>query len=310
VLGFALWCSYCFPVFCVVSVGCLRPLYGRRPCQNQDTRISIVLYSHHVRHDFYALNTNINTARQTNPNTNITTTPDKHATQFSTFHSKNFPTEFSSLKMVKLPKIPNTPEDFNDVSSYLRSGTFAAKYDTPTKRANFQRRCKNFLYDRQKGHLLYIQPPKDENSRPIFKRVVPAYDTELRAALFEKFHVGTAHFEYHKTYTMLFEQHIGITQDEVKKYVRNCSTCIRNTSIKEKADLTPVVANGPLEHVQVDLVDFLSFAEYNDGYSYILTMIDVFSRYVWAIPLQDKEGSTIHRELVKVFMSFGPPSKL
>jgi hypothetical protein len=64
---------------------------------------------------------------------------DKHATQFSTFHSKNFPTEFSSFKMVKLSKILNTPEDFNDVSSYLRSGTFAAKYDTPTKRANFQR---------------------------------------------------------------------------------------------------------------------------------------------------------------------------
>ena len=50
--------------------------------------------------------------------------------------------------------------------------------------------------------------------------------------------------------------------------------------IKEKADLTPVIANGPLKHIQVDLVDFFSFAEHNDGYSYVLTMIDVFSRYV------------------------------
>jgi hypothetical protein len=39
-------------------------------------------------------------------------------------------------------------------------------------------------------------------------------------------------------------------------------------------------------------------------------MIDIFSRYVWAIPLCDKEGSTIHSELVKFIMNFGPPSKI
>ena len=212
--------------------------------------------------------------------------------------------------MVKLPKIPETSEDFNDVVSYLESGTFPTKYNTSTKRTNFQRRCKNFAYDRQKGYLFFIQQPKDENSRPVIKRVVPVYDTVLRAVLFERFHVGAAHFDYHKTYTMIYEQHIGITQGEVKKYVSNCPTCIRNTSIKEKADLTPVIANGPLERIQVDLVDFLSFAEHNDGYSYVLTMIDVFSRYVWAIPLPNKEGTTIHDEMVKVFMVFGPPSIL
>src|SRR5256885_5977517 len=212
--------------------------------------------------------------------------------------------------MVKLPKIPETPEDFNDVVSYLEAGTFPTKYNTSTKRTNFQRRCKNFAYDCQKGYLFFIQQPKDENFRLIIKRVIPVYDMVLRAVLFERFHVGAAHFDYHKTYIMIYEQHIGITQGEVKKYVSNCPTCIRNTSIKEKADLTPVIANGPLERIQVDLVDFLSFAEHNDGYSYVLTMIDVFSRYVWAIPLCDKEGGTIHTELLKFFMNFGPVTKL
>ncbi|CAG8598784.1 10363_t:CDS:2 [Paraglomus brasilianum] len=53
------------------------------------------------------------------------------------------------------------------------------------------------------------------------------------------------------------------------------------------------------ERLQMDLVDLLSFAEHNDGYSYILTMIDVFSRYVWVIPLKDKEGSTINKKLAR-----------
>lgn len=222
--------------------------------------------------------------------------------------------------MVKLPKVPDTPEDFNNIVTYLRSKThpescdsqviYPASCNNRIKRANFDRRCKDFVYDNQNGYLFYIKSSKDENSPLIKKRVVPTYDMELKEALFQKFHIGAAHFEYHKTYKMLYEQHIGITQEEVQKYVRNCPTCIRNTSIKEKTDLTPVVANGPLEHIQIDLVDFLSFAEHNDGYSYVLTMIDVFSRYVWAIPLKNKEGGTIHNELVNVFTSFGPPNKL
>src|SRR3989440_1389445 len=88
--------------------------------------------------------------------------------------------------MVKLPKIPETSEDFNDVVSYLESGTFPTKYNTSTKRTNFQRRCKNFAYDRQKGYLFFIQQLKDENSRPVIKRVVPVYDTVLRAVLLDR----------------------------------------------------------------------------------------------------------------------------
>ncbi|CAG8741029.1 21636_t:CDS:2 [Gigaspora margarita] len=134
--------------------------------------------------------------------------------------------------MVKLPKIPDTPEDFNDM---------------------------NFIYNQQTGYLFFKQPLND-NSPPIKKKVVPTYNFELRETLFEKFHIDSAHFEYHKTYTMIYERYIGITQDDVKNYV--------------------------------------------------LTLIDIFSHYVWAIPLKDKEGNTIHEELVNIFKNFGPPTKL
>ncbi|CAG8484214.1 27806_t:CDS:2, partial [Racocetra persica] len=99
-------------------------------------------------------------------------------------------------------------------------------------------------------------------------------------------------------------------QDEVKKYVNECPTCIQNGSIKEKSDLVPVVSSGPLEHLQVNLVDLLSYVEHNDRYSYILTLIDIFSHYVWAILIKDKEENTIHSELVNVFKNFGPSTKL
>ncbi|KAF0525115.1 SCAN domain-containing protein 3-like [Gigaspora margarita] len=210
--------------------------------------------------------------------------------------------------MVRLPKIPDTPDDFNDIVTYLQHRIFAEKYNSPLKQSNFQRRCKNFVYNQETSYLFFEQSSKD--SPLIKKRVVPTYDSELREALFEKFHIGDAHFEYYKIYTMIYKRHIGITQHEVEKYVNACPTCIQNGSIKEKSDLEPVVSDGPLEHLQVDLVDLLSYAEHNDRYSYVLTLIDIFSRYVWAIPLKDKKESTIHSELVNVFKNFGPPAKL
>jgi len=212
--------------------------------------------------------------------------------------------------MVKLLKIPDTPEDFNDVVAYLQSGVYAPKYNTPTKRRNLRRRCQDLTYDNKSGCLFYTEKPKDENAQPIKKRIIPTYDKELQEALLEKFHVGASHFEYHKTYAMLYKKHIGITQNEVKAFVRKCPTCIRNVTIKEKDDITPIISSAPLERLQMDLVDLLSFAEHNDGYSYILTMVDVFSRYVWVIPLKDKEGSTINKKLVRHFSMFGPPMEL
>ena len=39
-----------------------------------------------------------------------------------------------------------------------------------------------------------------------------------------------------------------------------------------------------------DLVDMQSFARTNKGYKYILMIIDVFSKYGWAVPLKTKTG--------------------
>ena len=38
------------------------------------------------------------------------------------------------------------------------------------------------------------------------------------------------------------------------------------------------------QQFQVDLVDMQSLSKYNDGYKYVLTCIDVLSKYAWAVP--------------------------
>ncbi|HEY9759013.1 MAG TPA: DDE-type integrase/transposase/recombinase [Oculatellaceae cyanobacterium] len=60
-----------------------------------------------------------------------------------------------------------------------------------------------------------------------------------------------------------------------------------------------------------DLVDMQAFAKQNKNNKYILTIIDVLSRYAWAEPLKDKKPHTVINAFQKVLADSGsPPKKL
>ncbi|GIY45788.1 hypothetical protein CEXT_749081 [Caerostris extrusa] len=54
-----------------------------------------------------------------------------------------------------------------------------------------------------------------------------------------------------------------------------------------------VIVGGIDEQFQADLLDLQSIKQFNNGYKFLLTCIDVFSKYSWAIPLKDKTGQSI-----------------
>ncbi|MCU7951726.1 MAG: DDE-type integrase/transposase/recombinase [gamma proteobacterium symbiont of Bathyaustriella thionipta] len=49
-----------------------------------------------------------------------------------------------------------------------------------------------------------------------------------------------------------------------------------------------------------DLVDMQAFSSVNKGFKYILTVIDVFSKYAWAIPLKNKTGISVTKAFEKI----------
>ena len=54
-----------------------------------------------------------------------------------------------------------------------------------------------------------------------------------------------------------------------------------------------VFAEGIDYQWQADLADLGSVQKYNDSFQYLLTCIDVSSKYAWAIPLKNKTGTTL-----------------
>ena len=74
----------------------------------------------------------------------------------------------------------------------------------------------------------------------------------------------------------------------------------------------PVIKNFPKRKVYVngidkiwaaDLVEMQAFSRFNRGVKYLLTVIDVFSKYGWMLPLKDKTGVFVVKALKEIFIS-------
>ena len=67
-----------------------------------------------------------------------------------------------------------------------------------------------------------------------------------------------------------------------------------------------VVVNGIDKIWAADLVDMQAFAKFNDGIKYLLTVIDVFSKYGWIVPLKSKTGVEVAKAFNKIFKERKP----
>ena len=50
----------------------------------------------------------------------------------------------------------------------------------------------------------------------------------------------------------------------------------------------------------VDVGDMQSLSKYNKGIKYLLSAIDLLSKYAWVIPIKDKKGTSIVNAIKKI----------
>ena len=54
-----------------------------------------------------------------------------------------------------------------------------------------------------------------------------------------------------------------------------------------------VIVSAIDEQWEIDLVDLSSLSRYNRGHNFLLTCIDVLSKFAWVVPLKNKKGTTL-----------------
>lgn len=63
-----------------------------------------------------------------------------------------------------------------------------------------------------------------------------------------------------------------------------------------------VITKGIDDLYQADLVEMINYAKENKGFRYILVVIDVFSKFVWAVPVKRKTGEDVTKAMESILV--------
>ena len=98
----------------------------------------------------------------------------------------------------------------------------------------------------------------------------------------------------------------------IKKYLTNQASYSLHKPSRKNFKRNPTMTGGIDYQWQADLADMQSISRFNKGERYILTVIDVFSKFAWAIPVKTKGSKEMLEGFQTLFQKSDPrlPKKL
>lgn len=98
----------------------------------------------------------------------------------------------------------------------------------------------------------------------------------------------------------------SIKINDVKNWLQAQFTYTLHKPIRKTFTRNPTITLHPNRQWQADLVDMQKFSRSNNGFKYILTVTDIFSKFSHAVPLKDKTGASVVAALSQVFKNSMP----
>ena len=156
-----------------------------------------------------------------------------------------------------------------------------------------------------KNSILYAVNLDHKSNENPHKIVVP---TSLRQQVLNIGHACSGHFGSKKTKAHI-EAHFywpGIGKD-IQQHCKACKTCAQFNS--HKPDIQPLkpvpLVHTPWHKLAMDIVG--PFTRTTSGYQYVLTLVDMATRFPEAIPLKRVDSTATAEGLLKVFSAYGTP---
>lgn len=93
-----------------------------------------------------------------------------------------------------------------------------------------------------------------------------------------------------------------IKKTSITKWLRSQNAYTLHKPARKKFRRRATLVGGLNHQFQADLIDMQKFSRDNKGMKYIITVIDVFSKFGWAYPLKSKSGKEISIALKRILM--------
>ena len=107
------------------------------------------------------------------------------------------------------------------------------------------------------------------------------------------------------------EGKFNIGMYKIRKFLHNQESYGLHKPVRRRFKRNHVVSAGKDDLWMADLIDMVKYKDWNDGYRFIMLVIDTFSKYVWLRPLKQKSGHDVAEAFKNIFHSYGKsPKKL
>ena len=113
-----------------------------------------------------------------------------------------------------------------------------------------------------------------------------------------------------KVYASAKRDRVDTTKQEVENALQGQDSYTLNRSVVRKITRNRVVVQGIDSQFDSDLADLGLLSKKNDGYKYLLAMIDIFSRHAWVRPLRTKFAKEMVTAMGSIFKGGRKPSVL
>ena len=137
----------------------------------------------------------------------------------------------------------------------------------------------------------------------VFSFVIKMFNTEqlLRKLYYDPKH---GYQSAERLYEKAHERNPEITKKEVSEFLREQEVYQLHKEVHRKKEYLKTFVGHLAEQIQIDLIDMRKYGRYNEGYNWIIAMIDIFSRYAFTIAVKSKSGKDVLNGFVKLMEEF------
>ena len=101
-----------------------------------------------------------------------------------------------------------------------------------------------------------------------------------------------------------------ISKYKIRKWLQRQEAYSLQRPLRRKFKRNTIMVVGIDDQWSADLMDMVKFAKYNNGISYVLVVIDTFSKYLWLKPLKDKKGRSVVSAVKEIFQEGRVPTRI
>jgi hypothetical protein len=96
------------------------------------------------------------------------------------------------------------------------------------------------------------------------------------------------------------------TRGQVEEWLRTQPTYTLHKPVRKRFRRNVILVHGVDEQFQADLADVSMLARWNNGVHFLLTCVDVFSKYAWVVPMRNKTAEATRAAFEIVFSERKP----